>query len=272
LVWDNAPVDISDKQLEIDLRATHDQLYREICLVRTHGMRNLTDVLSKLPGLLDVARLSGSGTDDADKIEDVLRRAVQRLGGMGTAAIEALFGTTRETRGLSVKERRERAAQLYDYKAYEFFRTRIEPSLLMFMATYLHFLADKQHLAKWEQDLSGRENFLAHSEHVFDGCPLGKDGSQQAAVNPEPDELPSIYHLLLEPGDKSRGYAYSLNCLRVSVEIEDREPHSKIRNFFNIPNRRYRLETQSGSHAIAGFYRAPHWLKRTYRRLILRFM
>jgi hypothetical protein len=265
-------VDIGDRQLAIDLGATHDQLYREIGLVRTRGMGNLRDVLSELPGLLDVARLSGSGTDDADKIEDVLSQAVQRLGGMGSSAIKALFGISSETRSLSVKKRRERAAQLYGYKAYEVFRTRFETSLLMFVATYLHLLVDEQRLAKWDQDLSGRETFLAHSERVFDGRMLGKDGSKQAEINPEPDELPSIYHLLLERGDKSRGYAYSLNCLQVSIKIGDHQSRSKIRSLFNIPNRRYHLVSLNRSQPVAGFYRTPHWLKRAYRRLILRLL
>jgi hypothetical protein len=157
---------LADENFGAMAHPEHDKLYKELGTVRTRGFGNLADRLADLKGLVGVARVVGVGANDTDKIEDAVRQAVRRLGGIGTASMEALFGMGAKTRSLNVTERRTKAAELYDYKSYELFRTRFEPSLLMFVATYLRVLVDERRLAEREQTVAERERFLAHSQAI----------------------------------------------------------------------------------------------------------
>lgn len=240
----------------------HDQLCREIRIVRTRGFGNLTEAASDLPGLCNVAGVIGSGTDEVGKIEDAVKQAVQRLGGTGTAAIKALLGATQETRGLGVKERRERAAALYDFKAYEVFRTRFEPSLLMFVATYLRVLVDEWRLA-------AREHVVARAERTIDG----RHGTPGKAATDQRDHmndiwnipvLPPIYHLRLTRRGSPDAWAYSIRRAPVNIRIEGNTSNSKLKRLLKGSRLRYQIIGRWGTL----IYRPPNWFVRSYRAFV----
>jgi hypothetical protein len=239
----------------------HHQLYQEIGIVRTRGFGNLVEVASDLPGLRSVARVIGSGTDDAGKIEDAIRQAVQRLGSKGTSAIEALLGMTPTTRGEKVEPRRERAAKLYDHKSYELFRTRFEPSLLMFVATYLRVLTDERHLAK-------REHIVARAEQLMD-CLL--NGTPENAKTDQPiNDIWSIpvftpvYHLRFTRCGNPAAWAYSIHRAPVDVQAEEESSHSKLKQMLHGSSPRYQLNGRWGTL----IYRPPNLFVRSYRALV----
>lgn len=254
-----------DKPVEPDMGTetdpSHDQLFREIGAVRTQGFGNLLP--EALPNLLSVASSIGAGQDEAGKIEDALSQAVRHLGGIGTSAIEALLGM-RETRGESVEERRKRAAMLYDHKSYEVFRTRFEPSLLMFVATYLRVLADEHRLTERERQLALAERGLSSGfldtlmDYRTDNFGLTKE-------RPQSSELSPIYHL------RRRKYlAYSVQRFSVSVQVEDSASRSRVKRLLKIPNRRYYLVGRGRASQMEGYYRPPNLFTRIYRALVTR--
>jgi hypothetical protein len=130
-----------------------EELFEELRKARTRGIGNRGKPLVDLAGLLYMARIISAESDDADKIEDALGRAVGRLGGKSTEAVEALLGLAADTQGLLVEDRRKRAAELYDYSGYETFRTRTDPALLLAVANHLQVLAAEQRLTEREARL-----------------------------------------------------------------------------------------------------------------------
>jgi hypothetical protein len=124
--------------------ATYDDLCQAVAEVRSRGVGNLDEPLLDLEPLLEVARLISQKDDDAARIEDALKRAVNELGGMSAEAVLALLGLTAETRGHNVKFRRKAAAEAYDYKSPESFRAHYEKQLLLATATRLFITAERQ--------------------------------------------------------------------------------------------------------------------------------
>jgi hypothetical protein len=121
---------------------SHDALYHDVKEVRRRGVGNPQQPLANLTALLEVARMVSVARTDEAKIEETLRRAVNRLGGMSTTAVSALLGLDHQTRGLKVEDRRARAAEYYDYKTAATFRAHFESPLLMAVATQLMAMRD----------------------------------------------------------------------------------------------------------------------------------
>lgn len=250
----------------------HEDLYREVGLVRTKGVADLPALVSEVPLLGEIADVIGAGAEAAERIEDALRKSVQRLGGMGTPALEALFGLDPATRGLGVAGRRTAAAEIYDYKAYEVFRTGHEPSLLMFVATYLRVLVDEQRLDERERAFAKRELYLQHLLDLdYYASTHRIDTKQPSSNGPESDlsSVQDIYHLDIH-GETKLGFVYSKSGTRTFVHVVDMSclEQNKLRRWLHIPHRRYQLTLKNGG---ALDYWPPIWLIRVYRSVVIRF-
>ena len=132
------PPDSSDSPI------TDNVLSDELSLAREHG---LNDPNHPLPSLLAVARVLSSKSTDPEKIEDAVTQAIGCLGGKDADALMALMGFTHDTRGLRVKPRREKAAELAGHITYEGFRTRRERALLPAVAGHLSGLVRERRMA-----------------------------------------------------------------------------------------------------------------------------
>jgi hypothetical protein len=241
---------------------SHDQLYREVGLVRTRGPASLAEERSDLPGLLIVANVISSGTNDASKIEDALRGAALRLGGIGTPAVEMLLGLTSDTRSLSVTERRTRAAAAYNYKTYEVFRTRFEPSLLMFVATYLRVLVDERHLAE-------RARIV---EAYYQRFVTGNPPDPRYIFGTEQIQFLPVYHF--KTTGFLRGEIYSIRREPIGLaRVLSNPSESRLKRLLKKPDRTYYLMGGRG-----GFYEGerayvpPRWRVRIYRSLITKLL
>lgn len=117
---------------------TEDALFTDVGNVRTHGVGNSQHPLTERPALLALAQLIGRGENDEARIEDVLRRAINRLGGKSGQAMLALLGLDDAT-WLNVTGRQEKAAQAFG-KEPKTFRSHHEKRLLSSLATQLSVL------------------------------------------------------------------------------------------------------------------------------------
>jgi hypothetical protein len=150
---------------------TDDALYADLRAARTRGLNNPDKPLDDLKALLEVAQVVSLERDESAKLEDALKKAIERLGGAAAASIMALMGLTSETRGHGVKFRRIKAAALYDFKTYEVFRKRHEPALLMSVATHLSVLAEQQNVDRQDRENHKEKSTLLQGDS-FSGWPF----------------------------------------------------------------------------------------------------
>jgi hypothetical protein len=160
---------------------TREELYKALIKVRRHGVGNPDKPLLDLVSLRWVARSAG------EKIEDMPERAIERLGGKDTAAVQALLGFAADTRGHELAFRREKAAERHDYKDPQSFRTHHEKELLTAVATQLVIFVDKQRLEDWERRLMAQQDRLIEA--------------QRRLIEHNGDRLPHLEQALLELQD-----------------------------------------------------------------------
>jgi hypothetical protein len=150
---------------------TDDALYADLRAARTRGLNNPDKPLDDLKALLEVAQVVSLERTESAKLEDALKKAIERLGGVAAASIMGLMGLTGETRGHGVKFRRIKAAALYDFKTYEVFRKRHEPALLMSVATHLSVLAEQQNVDRQDRQNHKEKSTLLQGDS-FSGWPF----------------------------------------------------------------------------------------------------
>jgi hypothetical protein len=158
---------------------TLDQLFSEMKTIRRYGVGNLDHPPHELPGVSWVARLVSTRDGDAAKVEDALQRAIGHLGGQSADAVAALVGLTDETRGHKVEFRRATAAEKFDNKAPQSFRTHHENPLLSAVAAQFLVLIAEWRLAQgvpvsawppvlltagWGDGVPVKAHYLAHEE------------------------------------------------------------------------------------------------------------
>ncbi len=154
-------------------------LRAELSLAREHG---LDDPDHPLPNLLAVARILSAKPTDAEQIEDAITQAIGILGGDDAKALLALMGFTDDTRGLRVRPRREKAAELIGHITYEGFRTRHERALLRSVASHLSGLVRERRMA---DRITSAETASARIE-VFTPSPTSANAD--ASTTPQADQ------------------------------------------------------------------------------------
>jgi predicted flap endonuclease-1-like 5' DNA nuclease len=147
-----------------DDEPTREGLYDELRQVFRRGVGNPDKPLLDLIGLRQIAQIASLKEHDAEKIEDMLGRATERLGGIDAAAVQALLGLANDTRGHELSFRRETAAKRHNFKTSESFRAHHEKELLMAVATQLLVFADRQRLDDRERRLLAQEARLQELE------------------------------------------------------------------------------------------------------------
>lgn len=146
---------------------TDDALYADLRAARTRGLDNPDKPLDDLEALREVAQVVSLEGNESAKLEEALKKAIERLGGVAAASVMALMGLTSETRGHGVKFRRIKAAALYDFKAYEVFRKRHEPALLMSVATHLSVLAEQQKVDRQDRENHKEKSTLLQGDGLI---------------------------------------------------------------------------------------------------------
>jgi hypothetical protein len=148
---------------------SHGAFHEEVKRVRTQGLANLSPS-TEVRGLLTIAQRLSSAEGDVAKIEDVLRQAIERLGGKETTAMLLLLGLTEKSRGLKVTKRREMAAEACDYMSATSFRGHRERQLVMAIANHLSVMTHEAP-ALQSESASG-EQLRRQSQHDLDMMPF----------------------------------------------------------------------------------------------------
>jgi hypothetical protein len=154
-------------------------LLAELSLAREHGLNNPDH---PLPNLLAVARILSAKPTEAEQIEDAITLAIGYLGGKDAKALLALMGFTDDTRGLRVRPRREKAAELIGHITYEGFRTRHERALLRAVAGHLSSLARERRMADKIKTASAMPEVSAPSLSSSDADPGATPKTDQEAA------------------------------------------------------------------------------------------